>query len=71
MEILFQVYVVLFGLCLGSFLGMASERLPAGESLVKPRSHCRHCDRALAWYENVPGFSYLFLRGRCRSCGVK
>ena len=71
MEILIRVYVALLGLSLGSFLGMAATRLPVGESLVKPRSHCRNCGRQLAWYENVPAFSYLILRGRCRSCDAK
>lgn len=70
-EILLSIYVALFGLALGSFLGLAAERLPAGESVVRPRSRCRACDRQLAWYENVPVFSHLFLRGRCRSCGAR
>lgn len=71
MEILLSIYVALFGLALGSFLGLAAERLPAGESVVRPRSRCRNCGRQLAWYENVPLFSYLFLRGKCRTCGAK
>lgn len=47
---------------------MAVVRIPRHESLWSPRSHCRHCDHVLAWYENIPLFSYLILRGRCRQC---
>ena len=71
MEILLSIYVGLFGLALGSFLGLAAERMPAGESVVRPRSRCRQCGRQLAWYENVPILSYIFLRGQCRTCGAK
>ncbi|KAB2840863.1 prepilin peptidase [bacterium] len=71
METLLSIYVALFGLALGSFLGLAAERLPAGESVVRPRSRCRSCGRQLAWYENFPILSYLFLRGQCRSCGAR
>ena len=71
MEILLSIYVFVFGMLLGSFLGLVAERLPAGESVVRPRSHCRSCSRQLAWYENIPILSYLFLRGQCRSCGAK
>jgi len=70
-RVLLSIYVACFGLALGSFLGLAAERIPAGESLVRPRSHCRNCGRQLAWYENFPILSYLFLRGQCRSCGAR
>lgn len=68
---LLSIYVGLFGLALGSFLGLAAERIPAGESVIQPRSHCRNCGRQLAWYENFPIVSYLFLRGQCRTCGAR
>ncbi len=71
MSVLLSIYVACFGLVLGSFLGLAAERIPAGESLVRPRSHCRKCGRQLAWYENFPILSYLFLRGQCRGCGAR
>lgn len=71
MSVLLSIYVACFGLALGSFLGLAAERIPAGESLVRPRSHCRNCGRQLAWYENFPILSYLFLRGQCRRCGAR
>jgi len=56
------------GLAFGSFLNVCLTRWPAGESIVKPRSHCRGCGRALAWWENAPLISWITLRGRCRTC---
>jgi leader peptidase (prepilin peptidase)/N-methyltransferase len=58
----------LFGLAFGSFLNVCLSRWPEGESIVHPRSHCRSCERTLAWWENVPLVSWLALRGRCRTC---
>ena len=60
----------LAGLGVGSFLNVCIHRLPRRESIVWPASHCTACNRALAWYENVPIVSWLFLRGRCRTCGA-
>ncbi len=65
------VAVGVFGLIVGSFLNVCIYRVPRHESLVLPASHCTACGRALSWYENVPVFSYLVLRGRCRTCGVR
>jgi leader peptidase (prepilin peptidase)/N-methyltransferase len=59
------------GLVVGSFLNVVIYRLPRGESLVRPRSHCPHCGQALAPWDNVPVFSYLWLRGRCRRCRTR
>jgi len=58
------------GLIIGSFLNVVVHRLPRGESLVHPRSRCPKCGHAIAAWENVPVFSYLVLRGRCRGCGA-
>jgi len=58
----------LFGLLIGSFLNVVAWRLPRGESLVKPRSKCPGCDTQLKAYDNIPLFSWLVLRGRCRRC---
>ncbi len=55
-------------LALGSFLNVVVARLPERRSLVHPRSACPACAHELAWYDNVPLFSYIALRGRCRSC---
>jgi leader peptidase (prepilin peptidase)/N-methyltransferase len=61
----------LFGLLVGSFLNVVAWRLPRGESLVKPRSKCPGCATQLKAYDNIPVFSWLILRGRCRGCGEK
>ncbi len=58
-------------LALGSFLNVVAARLPEGRSLVRPRSACGSCGAEIAWYDNIPVFSYFVLRGRCRSCGEK
>lgn len=63
------LYIFLFGLCIGSFLNVCIHRLPAGRSIVHPPSACTHCGAAIRWYDNIPVFSYLLLRGRCRGCG--
>jgi len=60
----------LFGLAFGSFLNVCLTRWVAGESVVRPSSHCRSCQHILTWWENVPLASYLILRGRCRTCGA-
>lgn len=64
------VFAALAGLAFGSFLNVCASRWPEGESVVAPRSHCRNCNRAIAWWENVPLLSWLALRGRCRTCGA-
>jgi leader peptidase (prepilin peptidase)/N-methyltransferase len=60
--------IALFGLVIGSFLNVCILRIPAGESIVTAPSHCPRCDKRLHWYELVPVFSWLFLRGRCAGC---
>jgi len=62
------VFAMAVGLAFGSFLNVALSRLPRGESLVRPPSHCEGCGRRLAWWENIPVASYLALGGRCRAC---
>jgi leader peptidase (prepilin peptidase)/N-methyltransferase len=59
------------GLLLGSFLNVVAYRLPRGESLAMPASHCPHCETPIKLYDNVPVLSWLLLRGRCRSCGTR
>src|SRR3990172_10635206 len=59
------------GLVVGSFLNVVVHRLPRGESLAFPPSRCPGCGRAVAPWENVPLLSYLWLRGRCRGCGMR
>lgn len=61
----------LFGAIVGSFLNVVILRLPEPDaSIVFPASHCPRCRHPLAWYENIPLLSYLFLRGRCSHCKV-
>jgi leader peptidase (prepilin peptidase)/N-methyltransferase len=67
-RILGTIFAGLLGLAFGSFLNVCLSRWPQGESIVKPRSHCRNCDHTLAWWENIPLLSWIALRGRCRKC---
>jgi leader peptidase (prepilin peptidase)/N-methyltransferase len=59
-----------FGLVIGSFLGVVVDRIPRKESIVSPPSHCVSCSAPIRGYDNIPVVSYLVLRGRCRACGV-
>jgi leader peptidase (prepilin peptidase) / N-methyltransferase len=59
-----------FGALIGSFLNVVAHRVPLGESLVSPGSHCPACGAAVRPYDNVPVVSWLVLRGRCRDCGA-
>jgi len=70
-ELVVVAFVAVFGAMLGSFLNVCVYRLPRGESVILPASHCPGCGKPIAWYDNVPVLSYLVLRGRCRHCGVR
>lgn len=59
----------LYGLLFGSFANVVIWRMPRGESLVTPGSHCPDCSTPIPWYDNIPVASWLLLRGRCRNCG--
>lgn len=63
--------VFIFGLLFGSFYNVVGLRLPKGESIIKPGSHCPNCQHKLKWYENIPVFSYIFLLGKCKKCKTK
>lgn len=65
-----SVVAAVLGACVGSFLSLAAWRLPRGESLTRPASHCPACGRTLAWRDNLPLLGWLWLRGRCRTCGA-
>ncbi|MBA2349646.1 MAG: prepilin peptidase [Solirubrobacterales bacterium] len=62
------VLAALLGLCVGSFLNVVVHRLPRGENLNHPGSHCPSCGHAVRPYDNIPVVSWLILRGRCRDC---
>jgi leader peptidase (prepilin peptidase)/N-methyltransferase len=65
------VVIGLFGLVLGSFLNVVIWRVPRGESVVHPSSHCPGCGKPIRPRDNIPVLSWLLLRGRCRDCGIR
>ncbi len=68
MSLLVILALILLGLFVGSFLNVCMDRLPQGQSIIHPRSHCAACNRKLGNLDVIPIFSYLWLRGRCRYC---
>ena len=71
MDPLFASAISLLGLAFGSFLNVCIYRLPLDSSIVTPRSACPRCKRPIAFYDNLPVISWLFLRGRCRHCKAR
>jgi leader peptidase (prepilin peptidase)/N-methyltransferase len=59
-----------FGCNIGSFLNVCIHRLPLGQSIVSPPSHCPHCKYSIPWYLNIPLITWLSLHGKCRNCGA-
>lgn len=70
-KVCIYIVVFLYGIVIGSFLNVCIYRIPLGESLSKKRSHCMTCGYQLRWFDLIPLFSWLFLRGKCRECGAK
>jgi leader peptidase (prepilin peptidase)/N-methyltransferase len=62
------VLVFSLGLIIGSFLNVCIYRIPRNQSVVCPGSCCPQCGKRLAWFELIPVFSYIFIKGRCRHC---
>ncbi len=62
------IIALIFGLHIGSFLNVCIYRLPKGESIVNPPSHCPKCNKKIEWFDNIPLISYILLRGKCRNC---
>ncbi len=69
--LMFYPIVFFYGICIGSFLNVVIYRLPENESLIKRSSHCMKCGAKIRFRDLVPIFSWLFLRGKCHSCGEK
>jgi len=69
--ITFYIAVFIFGISIGSFLNVVILRLPRHESLIKRSSHCMTCGAKIRACDLIPVFSWLFLRGKCHSCGEK
>jgi leader peptidase (prepilin peptidase) / N-methyltransferase len=65
------VIVIAFGLATGSFLNVVVYRIPAGKSVVRPRSACPGCGRTIGARDNIPVVSWILLRARCRHCGMR
>lgn len=70
-KITFYLFMFIFGICIGSFLNVVILRLPRGESLIKRSSHCMTCGTKIRAIDLIPVFSWIFLRGKCHSCGEK
>ena len=69
--ILLYIIMFLYGIVIGSFLNVLIYRLPKGENIAVVRSHCMNCGYQLRWYDLIPLFSWLALRGKCRVCREK
>lgn len=69
-EYLLEGIVALFGMLFGSFLNVCIYRIPRGESIAFPASHCPNCQHPIKPYDNIPVVSFLWLRGKCRSCNA-
>ncbi len=70
-EIMLYLYVFILGVVVGSFCNVCILRIPLGEDFVKTPSHCTNCGKRLCFWELVPIFSYLALRGKCSKCKNK
>ena len=66
----FTIAAFIFGAIFGSFLNVCICRMPLGQSIVFPTSHCPFCKTRIRFYDNIPLISYIMLRGKCRDCGV-
>ncbi len=68
-ETLIEIIILIFGMCIGSFLNVCIYRLPSSTSIMDPpRSVCPNCESLIKYYDNIPVISYLLLTGKCRNC---
>lgn len=65
---IFGVFAFAMGAAIASFLNVVVWRVPRGESIVSPPSHCPKCNAPITWWQNIPILSYLALRGKCANC---
>lgn len=70
MDVFWIVTLFVLGACVGSFLNVVIYRVPRGESIVFPGSHCPACGRPIRWFDNLPILSWLLLRAKCRDCNA-
>ena len=66
-----NIIVILFGLCIGSFLNVCIYRIPLSKSIAFPGSECCNCSSTIHFYDNIPILSFIWLKGKCRKCGHK
>ena len=71
MRIVYVICFFILGTVFGSFYNVLGTRIVKKESIIKPKSHCEKCGHVLSWYELIPIFSFIFLKGRCRNCKTK
>ena len=70
MRVLLYAVITPLGLAVGSFLNVVAYRVPRGESVVRPASHCPNCGNPVRARHNIPVLGWLLLRGRCADCGT-
>lgn len=66
-----EIFLIILGLIVGSFLNVVIYRLPLEKSIIKPGSHCPSCNTPIKFYDNIPVVSYILLRGKCRNCKAR
>jgi leader peptidase (prepilin peptidase)/N-methyltransferase len=71
MRIVYIICFFIIGAVMGSFYNVLGLRIVKKESIIKPKSHCEKCGHILSWYELIPIFSFIFLKGRCHNCKTK
>lgn len=71
MSFILYIFIIIFGLALGSFLNVCIYRIPLGKSILFPSSFCPKCKKKILFRDNIPLLSYILLKGRCRNCNHK
>lgn len=69
--VVYSIMIFILGICFGSFFNVVGYRLPNEMSIIFPESHCPNCNHKLKWFELIPIFSYIFLKGKCKHCNKK